>query len=352
MVEVKKLPEPPLSGKRLRRWRIGLWSLAAGAVVLSPLFFYGLFCLRPYLTPIDPARLPPYHPFRSEEGRERYIAYYDAASRKWPVPSETTLVPTSYGRTFVRISGPAGGPPLVLLPGGGSSLLMWAPNAAALSKRHRVYAIDRLGDIGRSTYLRPLRTSAEVVKNLDELLSALELGADIRLLGMSYGGWEAAEYALVRPARLARVVLIAPAATLFNLPPGFVWRGLLLLLPHRGFVESMMRWSLPHLAAASDPDSKRLFDSLVDEAYLGMRSFDLRQAAIPRVLSDQQLASIEPPMLFIVGEDETLYPAADAVARLGRVAPRVRTKLIPGAGHDLTWVKRTELEEAVLTFLR
>ena len=229
---------------------------------------------------------------------------------------------------------------------------MWAPNVAALSERYRVYAIDRLGDIGRSIYLRPLGTSAEVVENLDELLSALQLGTDIRLMGLSYGGWEAAEYALVHPARLARVVLIAPAATLFDLPPGFAWRGLLLLLPHRGFMESMMRWSLPHLGKATDPASKQRFDSLVEEAYLGIRSFDLRQAAIPRVLSDEQLASIRPPTLFIVGEDETLYPAADAVARLARVAPQVQTELIRGAGHDLTWVKGAQMEEAVLTFLR
>ena len=271
-----------------------LWALVAGAVVLAPLLFYGVFYLRPYLTPIDPARLPAYHPFRSEQARERYLAHYDAVSRRWPVPSTTMIVPTSYGRTFVRVSGPADGPPLVLLPGGGSSLLMWAPNVAALSERYRVYAIDRLGDIGRSVYLRPLGTSADVVRNLDELLSALQLGTDVRLMGLSFGGWEAAEYALVHPGRLARVVLIAPAATLFNLPPDFAWRGLLLLLPDRGFMESMMRWSLPHLGTATDPAGKKLFDSLVDEGYLGMRSFDLRQGAIPRVLSDEQLASIRP----------------------------------------------------------
>ena len=160
--------------------------------------------------------------------------------------------------------------------------------------------------------------------NLDELLSALQLGTDVRLMGLSYGGWEAAEYALVHPGRLARVVLIAPAATLFNLPPDFAWRGLLLLLPARGFMESMMRWSLPHLATATDPAGRKRFDSLVEEAYLGMRSFDLRQGAIPRVLSDEQLASIRPATLFMVGEDETLYPAPEAIGRLARVAPRVR----------------------------
>jgi len=346
-------PTPPFASRRPSRWRRRvLWALVAVAVVLAPLLFYGVFYLTPYLTPIDPARLPAYHPFRSEHARERYLAHYDAVSQRWPVPSTTMTVPTSYGRTFVRISGPVDAPPLVLLPGGGSSLLMWAPNVTALSERYRVYAVDRLGDIGRSVYLRPLGTSADVVRNLDELLSVLQLGTDVRLMGLSFGGWEAAEYALAHPERLGRIVLIAPAATLFNLPPDFAWRGLLLLLPGRGFVESMMRWSLPHLGAAADPAGRTLFDSLVDEAYLGMRSFDLRQAAIPRVLSDQELAAIQPATLFMVGEDETLYPARDAFGRLARVAPQVRTELIRGAGHDLTWVQREQVEKVVLDFLR
>jgi pimeloyl-ACP methyl ester carboxylesterase len=117
-------------------------------------------------------------------------------------------------------------------------------------------------------------------------------------------------------------------------------------------MESMMRWSLPHLGAATDPAGRKLFGSLVDESYLGTRSFDLRQGAIPRVLSDEELASIRPATLFMVGEDETLYPARDAIGRLARVAPRVRTELVRGAGHDLTWVKREQAQQVVLDFLR
>ena len=104
--------------------------------------------------------------------------------------------------------------------------------------------------------------------------------------------------------------------------------------------------------SVSRPAGRTLFDSLVDAGYLGMRSFDLRQGAIPRVLSDGQLASIRPATLFVVGEDETLYPAHDAIGRLARVAPRVRTELVRGAGHDLTWVKREQVEGVVLDFLR
>ena len=35
------------------------------------------------------------------------MAHYDAlAAKEWPVVSEERMVPTSYGQTFVRITGP------------------------------------------------------------------------------------------------------------------------------------------------------------------------------------------------------------------------------------------------------
>lgn len=65
-----------------------------------------------------------YHPFRSAEAKERYLKHYDMRAQKWPVVSETLTEHTSYGRTFLRISGPVDAPPLVLLPSAaGTSLL-------------------------------------------------------------------------------------------------------------------------------------------------------------------------------------------------------------------------------------
>ncbi len=62
---------------------------------------------------------PEYHPFRSAEARDRYLAAYDKRAASWPVASETVMVDTEQGRTFVRISGLADAPPLVMLPGYG-----------------------------------------------------------------------------------------------------------------------------------------------------------------------------------------------------------------------------------------
>ena len=63
------------------------------------------------------------HPFRSPSARGAYLSQYDKQAEKWPIPAETRLVGTSYGDTFVRIGGPKGAPPLVLIPGRRRDLL-------------------------------------------------------------------------------------------------------------------------------------------------------------------------------------------------------------------------------------
>ncbi len=52
--------------------------------------------------------------------------------KKWPVPSTTKMVNTSYGKIFVRISSLDGGKPLVLMHGIGGSSLQWMANMESL----------------------------------------------------------------------------------------------------------------------------------------------------------------------------------------------------------------------------
>jgi hypothetical protein len=157
-------------------------------------------------------KLTPHHPFRSAQAKERYLQLYDARAKSWPIESESRMVATSYGQTFVRVSGSPEAPPLVLLPGANAASLLWRPNIAALSEHYGTFAVDNIYDFGRSIYTRRLETPEDFVNWLEELLSGLELDDEVHLLGLSYGGWITCQYALQRPERLGKVVLVAPAA--------------------------------------------------------------------------------------------------------------------------------------------
>lgn len=166
-----------------------------------------------------------YSPYRSEAARDSCFAYLDSrAAREWPVASQERTVPTSYGPTFVRISGPTSGPPLVLLPGAATPSLMWAPNIQALSAEYHTFAVDQIGDFGRSICTQPLRRYNDLLAWLNEVFDGLELRGGVNLAGISFGGALAAEYALHFPGRLNKVVLLAPGATVLGLRAEFVLR--------------------------------------------------------------------------------------------------------------------------------
>jgi pimeloyl-ACP methyl ester carboxylesterase len=299
----------------------------------------------------SPMEITPYHPFRSAEAKERYLQSYDMWAKRWPVPSETRTVDTSYGQTFVRISGPVDAPPLVLLPGANATSLMWTPNIEALSERHRTYAVDNIYDFGRSVYTRPIENADDFAQWLDELFSRLELGDHFSCMGLSYGGWLTSQYALRFPNRLDKIVLLAPASTILPLRSELLIRAVLCLLPHRYFVKSMMYWILED-SVKKDEASRALVEEAVDGMFLGLRCFKPKRLPNPTVLEDEELQSIKVPTLYLVGENEKIYSAQQAIQRLNDVAPHIRAEVILNAGHGLTIEQAEVVNGKVLEFLK
>ncbi|MBW2262896.1 MAG: alpha/beta hydrolase, partial [Deltaproteobacteria bacterium] len=270
-------------------------------------------------------KTPPHHPFRSARKRDRYLRRYDERASTWPAESETRMVETPSGETFMRISGPVEGPPLVLLPSASATSLFWRPNIEALSRTFRVHALDNIYDFGRSVFRRPFKTPDDLTSWLDEVFDALGLHGDVSLMGLSYGAWITGQYALRFPERLRAAVMIAPPATIMQLPGAWAWYGLSALIPHIHFMRNMMRWMFPVLTRRTDPESVQLREALLDDAYLGLRCFKLKMPVSPTVLTDDELARLSAvPTLFLVGEHEVIYPADKAVERLAGAAPGIR----------------------------
>lgn len=290
-----------------------------------------------------------YHPFRSAKAREEYLTRYDRRAEEWPVVSESRLVDTSYGQTFVRIGGPSGARPLVLLPGSVLHSLMWAPNIEALSKQYRTYAVDNIYDSGRSVYTRPLKSPDDFVNWLDELFTALELGDRINLMGLSYGAWLTSQYALRFPKRLAKIVSLAHPAVV-TMQSGFVIRFLLSFVSPRYF-KNFMYWLFED-SAQKDEASRRLVDDILEDMRLAGQCFKPKAMVVPKVMEDSELQSIKVPALFLVGENEKTYSPQKAIQRLNKVAPQIQTETIPQAGHDLTFAQAEMVTRRVLEFLK
>ena len=291
-----------------------------------------------------------YHPFRSKKAKETYLTYYDEYAKRWPIASEYKLVKTSFGQTFVRVSGPKDGPPLVLLPGDSENSLAWTPQIAALSVDYRTYALDHIFDNGRSIYTRPMKKPSDFVQWLDELFTALELD-NINLMGFSYGGWQASLYALSFPQRLNKLILLAPAATVLSGRLEVLVRGMLYyFIPTHFIVQRYLYWYNAD-SVRKDETSREAIDNMVTEVLLSTKCFKRRRFVPPTVLTNKDWQNLKVPTLFLVGENEVTYSAQKAIRHLNKVAPKVKTVITPDAGHDLAIVKTEWVNNEVLKFL-
>jgi len=105
------------------------------------------------------------------------------------------------------------------------------------------------------------------------------------------------------------------------------------------------------LAKKGDDFSKRMLQNWMKDALMAMKCFTFRMPITPTVLTDEELRSLRIPVLFLVGENEVVYPADEAVHRLKTVAPSIVTEVIRNAGHDLTISQTRIVNSRVTTFL-
>ena len=292
--------------------------------------------------------LEPWHPFRSAESEQEYLDFYDGRAQAWPIPSEATMVATTFGDTFVRVQGPTDGPPLVLLPGDSESSLSWIPVIGAFASEHRVYALDHINDLGRSVHRRQPRRPGDFVRWLDELFDELDLH-DIRLVAHSYGAWMAALYALEFPGRVEKLVLLSPPATVLRARLGLLARAIVYgTFPHPVIVRRYLYWFAPD-CVRHDVTRARI-DEMIEEDILARRCFKRRKFVFPTVLSDEDWRRLAVPTLFLVGRNDVVYSGERAVERLAAVAPQVKTEITDG-DHHLTVTKPDWVIEHVLGFL-
>jgi len=290
-----------------------------------------------------------YHPFRSQEAREQYLKYYDFRAESWPVESETMMVPTAFGETFVRISGSHDAPPLVLLPGNTENSLSWIPQIEDFSKHYRVFAVDNIYDYGRSVYSRSIEKPQDFVDWLDELFTQLGLENDINLIGFSYGGWLSSIFAIAKPERLEKLVLISSTVVSPNI--GYLVRAIFThLVPFPSFIRSLVYWERKCLLDKGE-QGQLIMENMVEELILATKCFASKGFVNPTYFSDHEWKEIKIPVLFLVGEEEVVYSPDKALKRINLLNPSIKTLVIPNASHDITHSQADIVNRQILDFL-
>src|SRR5690606_2957874 len=146
--------------------------------------------------------------------------------RALPEPDRHWDVRTGFGSARVYRFGSGDGPPLVLLPGRAGTVVMWEPNLRALAARAPVYAVDLIGETGRSEQTVLVRSGADQSAWLANVLSEL-VRCGVHLVGYSFGGWLSANLAVRSPKRLASLSVLDPVQTFARFPSALFVRSAL-----------------------------------------------------------------------------------------------------------------------------
>jgi pimeloyl-ACP methyl ester carboxylesterase len=283
--------------------------------------------------------------FVNEVGDRKYLSAYDDVLRLWPVWYEELDVTTPYGNTHIIASGPESGPPLLLLHATGTSSTGWLLNIGELSRTYRVYAVDIIGEAGKSRQSQLLRDRADCVAWLSAVLDGLGIYRTC-LAGWSFGGWLSLNFVLALPERVKRAVLLAPFASLAAYKPA-----VLMFLKAGPYLPMGPPGRLALRMFSPDFEFNPAFARQFALGGKYHRAPDPRRSVFPAPYSDEELRSVAVPTLVLVGDREQTFDPHRALASARRLIPDVQTGLLPGAGHFLAMDNALAVNERMLQFL-
>ncbi len=257
-------------------------------------------------------------------------------------PEVQYLTIHGHRRAFVKAGS---GPALLLLHGLGCDHTTWLPVISSLARRYTVIAPDLLGH-GRSDKPRADYSVGGYANGMRDLLTVLGIDK-ATVVGHSFGGGVAMQFAYQYPERTERLVLVAPGGIGRDVTPAIRT----IALP--GFRLAMGAATMPGLRQAVTIGLRSLAATRLtpvrdlDEVADIVQHLSDRQAraAITHVvravvdwrgqvvtMADRAYLTEAMPMAVIWGSDDRVIPAKHAELAK-RIAPKATVELIPNAGH-------------------
>lgn len=306
---------PPVNSLFQNKFGYSIHPLLRSVLVLGLLFVFQSLLLSDNVTSV----------YKSPEIRARFMAIYDEKMTQWPAPYKDVFVETQYGIVHVIVSGPEDAPPMLLLHASGVASWSWKYNVETLSRNYRTYAIDLIGDAGKSEFTsldHTLKTGQDQAELYSEITS--KLGIDkAYVVGASEGGFIGTNYALYHPERVEKLVLLGPMgyAGTTQAVARIVFAQLFPLKPVQ---DSTFRWAFSD-AAVLKADFEEWFRLL-------MSGYNANTKVMPLPFSAEERQSLQVPVLFVFGKRDNLVGDPEAAKALVQDIPNVQVEVVE-AGH-------------------
>lgn len=207
------------------------------------------------------------------------------------------------------------GEPLVLIPGFASGRSLWSRQVGPLARHFRVISFDPRG-VAQSDKPDGPQTISLLADDVAALLTLLGIES-AHVVGVSFGGFVAQEFALRHPLRLRRLVL---CCTSYGGPNHVV--------PAPEIMTEIMQ---PRAAGDVSEDMYRV----------------QLQAAV-QFNTEERLAEISSPTLIVSGDADAIVPVKNSY-NLARQIPNAELRLVSGGSHTFFMEQQADEFNQVVT---
>lgn len=261
--------------------------------------------------------------FKSKEGKEEVLKYYDFLLTKGSVEHEKIMVNTSYGETFIIAMGKKELPPLILLHGSGMNSSMWIKEMEEYSKTHRVYAVDMPGEPGKSDENQLPFEGDEFSNWLNDVFNELFI-EKASIVGISLGAWLGTKFAIRYSEKVDKLILLCPAG-IGPQKKSFIFKFL--------FYSIFGEKGIDKLYYKINGD-KPIPEIMLNYQKLIVKHFNFRKATIP-IFIDNELRKLTMPVALFVGGKDIMLHSEKTAKRLGSLLNHAEINFIQEEGHSI-----------------
>jgi pimeloyl-ACP methyl ester carboxylesterase len=310
--------------------------------------------------------------YKSEEGYEAIMAWYEDVLTMIDADVSSKYVPTRFGRTHMLVAGPEDGEPLLLIPGVSGCAPLWRRQIPAFAKKFRVYALDIVGQPGKSDPNTPSFLNDDFSEWLVDVLDGLGIER-AHIAGTSVGGWMALRFGIFAPERILKVVMLSPTGMSRARLPLKIWitkylnkwkdadalqddltaKSVTKRSPGRSFgtfdrqLAKLMALCTRHYRVDRSLGIYNQETRKVD-FWLGMKTIRKFFFSEPKSL----LRQFKVPALLVFGEHELLYDPWKVARRAEKIIPGIETDVVMGAGHAAIYDKPELVNDLVVDYLQ
>ncbi len=336
----------------------------AGQDVISPI----VAKLAAKLPPVEDARFSLY---KTPDGYRAIMNWYDDALELIHCDYESQFVKTRFGHTHMIAAGDKDAEPLILIAGVAGCAPLWHRQIPALAEHFRVYALDVVGQPGRSDPYPPSFLNDDYSQWLCDVLDGLHLDK-AHFAGTSVGGWIVMKMGIQAPERVNKIVMLSPTGVSRARLPVKIW--LTKVLNKKKDANELEGDLTAKSVSSRSPGDGKTFDrqlarlmALATRHYRVDRSVGVYNEKTQKVdigkglrvlrkffLSEpkRELRKMKMPSLLVFGEQETLYNPVPIVKRAKKIIPHLETTIVKGAGHAAIYDRPEDANRIIIDFLR